>query len=353
MDLDNEKRIAETDPDRMLEQIYKLPEQLEEAWKIGMGAPLPKLEGVRQIVITGMGGSAIGADLVSAYAAPECPLPLYIHRDYDLPAWVDGAETLVIASSHSGNTEETISSYRAALERKCRTLAICTGGELASIAEQNGQICWRFKHEGQPRAAIGFSFGMLLGLITRMGVVQKVESGFFEAIGLMKDERKKFAVDIPTVKNPAKRMAGQLYGRWVVVFGSGYLIPVARRWKGQISELAKAWAQFEALPEADHNSLAGLNFPEDLMPHTQAIFLQADSDHPRNQLRLQLTRQMFLMEGVNTDFVNATGKSPLSHIWTLVQFGDFTAFYLAMAYGVDPTPIELLVELKEKLKNDH
>jgi glucose/mannose-6-phosphate isomerase len=144
-------------------------------------------------------------------------------------------------------------------------------------------------------------------------------------------------------------MAGQLVGRWVNVYGSGILAPVARRWKGQVNELAKAGAGFEFLPEADHNALAGLENPEVLMK-TMTLFLRAPSDHPRNHLRADLTRHGFMVAGLNTDVYNANGESRLAHLWTALHFGDYMAYYLAMAYGVDPTPVDALQNMKTALK---
>jgi glucose/mannose-6-phosphate isomerase len=146
-------------------------------------------------------------------------------------------------------------------------------------------------------------------------------------------------------------MAGQMVGRWVTVVASGSLAPVARRWKTQINELAKAGAGFDLLPEADHNSLAGLLHPENLLgPGTMTLFLRGESDHPRNRLRADLTRQTYMLEGLNTDFIDASGDTRLARIWTALHFGDYTAFYLALAYGVDPTPVAALENLKASLK---
>jgi glucose/mannose-6-phosphate isomerase len=146
-------------------------------------------------------------------------------------------------------------------------------------------------------------------------------------------------------------MAGQLVGRFVSVFGAGYLAPVARRWKGQISEVAKAWGQFEALPEADHNTMAGLFNPPDLLEmRLMAIFLRAPSDHPRNRLRIELTRKGFMMEGLNTDLIEARGDTPLAHIWTTLHLGDYISYYLAMAYKADPTSIPTIEGLKAEMK---
>jgi glucose/mannose-6-phosphate isomerase len=166
----------------------------------------------------------------------------------------------------------------------------------------------------------------------------------------MKKQQEDLQPDVPMVQNPAKRLAGQLAGRWVNVYGSGVLAPVARRWKGQINEIAKAGAGFELLPEADHNALAGLHNPADMQSHTMTLFLRAPSDHPRNQLRSKLTREGFSQEGLNTDVYEAQGISTMAHIWTALHFGDYLAYYLAMSYGTDPTPVDKLENFKAAMK---
>ncbi|MDI6770790.1 MAG: bifunctional phosphoglucose/phosphomannose isomerase [Anaerolineales bacterium] len=357
MNLDDFSSFVKLDPQNMLGEIDNLPGQLEKAFGQGQALPLRRNSGFSRVVIAGMGGSAIGADLLAAYLAPSCKIPIFVHRDYDLPAFARGRETLVIASSHSGNTEETLDSFEAALKNGCRVLAISTGGELAKRAEAAKVPLWLFEHKGQPRAAVGFSFGLLLATFSRLGLLGEplertadptgvLREAVTTAIAAMKKQQETLRAEVPVAQNPAKRMAGQWMGRWVNVFGSGLLAPVARRWKGQINELAKAAAGFEALPEADHNALAGLSNPEDVLSRTFTIFLRAPSDHPRNRLRADLTRQAFMLEGLNTDFFDAQGDSPLAHIWTALHFGDYTAYYLAMAYGVDPTPVETLENFK-------
>ena len=183
-----------------------------------------------------------------------------------------------------------------------------------------------------------------------MGFIPDQKEALEDAIAAMKKSQEHLQPQVPTVKNPAKRYAGQLMGRWVTVMGSGLLTPVARRWKGQINELAKAAANFEFLPEADHNTLAGTINPEEVLnPHTMTFFLTAPSDHPRNHVRTELTKNAFMLGGMNTDMAEARGNTPLAHMWTLILFGDYMAYYLAMAYGVDPTPIPALAEFKEMM----
>jgi glucose/mannose-6-phosphate isomerase len=350
VNLDDLQLMHQLDPQNMLGEIDNLPAQLEKAWELGQTEPLPEMTDIHQVIISGMGGSAIGADLLAAYIAPSCPVPVIVHRDYDLPAWAHGPETLVVASSHSGNTEETLESFNAALHNKCQLMAIATGGKLAERAAHANIPLWSFEHKGQPRAAAGFSFGLLLAVFTRLGLIPDPGQELAGAVAAMKKQQETLHADIPVTDNPAKRMAGQLVGRWVNVFGSGCLAPVARRWKGQINEIAKAGAGFEALPEADHNALAGLDNPADFLYHTMTLFLNAPSDHPRNHRRSELTRHRFMVEGLNTDVFEAKGKSPLAHIWTTLHFGDYTAYYLAMAYGTNPTPVDVLENFKAAMK---
>lgn len=349
MDLNNHTSFSQLDQQDMLSHINGLPVQLSQAWGLGKQLPLPEWHGIQRVLITGMGGSAIGADLVAAYIENICEVPVIVQRDYLPPAWAHGAQTLVIGSSHSGNTEETLSSFAVALDQGCTCLAISTGGKLSAMAQERGAALWNFEHKGQPRAAVGFSFGLLLSLFTRLGLISDPAGEVEAAVSAMQKQQQVLAAEVPVSQNPAKRLAGQLVGRWVAVFGSGILAPVARRWKGQISELAKAWAQFEFLPEADHNSLAGSLYPEEVIPHMMALFLRAPSDHPRNRLRSDLTRRALMLDGMNTDFVDAQGYSALSHQFTLLHLGDYVAYYLSMIYETDPTPVTALENLKRDL----
>ncbi|HQX15463.1 MAG TPA: bifunctional phosphoglucose/phosphomannose isomerase [Anaerolineales bacterium] len=351
MNLDDLERFKQLDTLNMLGEIDNLPDQLALAYQLGMKHDLPDWKNFRQVVIAGMGGSAIGADLLASYCASLAPLPVSVHRDYSLPLFARGDETLVICSSHSGNTEETLDAFESARKAECRIVVVCTGGELAKRAKENNIPLWTFDHEGQPRAAVGFSFGLLLAMFERLGVIPDQSKEMEDAVASMKRTQQHLKADVPAVKNPAKRYAGQLMGRWVTFMGSGLLSVVARRWKGQINEVAKAGANYEFLPEADHNTLAGTKNPEEtLNAHTMTLFLRAPSDHPRNRLRSDLTRKAFMLEGMNTDYIDARGETPLAHMWTSILFGDYMAYYLAMGYGVDPTPIQALVEFKEAMK---
>ncbi len=219
MNLDDVGLFKQIDAGDMLGHIMALPDQVEAAWKLGQQLPLGEDADFRHIIIAGMGGSAIGADMLAAFAAPICRLPIFVHRDYDLPAWAAGKETLVILSSHSGDTEETISSFEAALKNNCSVLAVTRGGKIGKLAAEKGALQWNFVHDGQPRSAVGFNFMLPLAFLCRKGLLPDASQDVAAAVKLMRREAQRLEPSSPVAKNPAKRMAGQLMNRWVTIVG--------------------------------------------------------------------------------------------------------------------------------------
>lgn len=343
----NELKLA--DPENMLSYINRLPDDLEVAWQLGNTLPLPNLPKPRAIVICGMGGSAIGGDFFGSYLRDISDVPVYSHRDYGLPAWASGAEILVICSSHSGNTEETIDCFKTALERGCSILTISTGGKLREMAQEAGVTAWTFEHDGQPRTALAYSFGILLGLANRLNIISDQSAAIAESIQLMREWRPVYSNFESEDPNPCEELAIRLLDKNAVIFGAGSMEVIARRWSAQIAELAKAWASFESIPEMNHNTLAGLIFPEDLIENTSAVFLSAETDHPRNKLRIKISAELFAESQIEVFEVFAKGESRLAQMWSLAQFGDYVAYYLALSYGIDPTPVTILSQLKQKL----
>jgi glucose/mannose-6-phosphate isomerase len=351
MDLDNLERMREIDTQGYIDHLNDLPDQLARAWELGKNLDLPDFsDDIDQVLIAGMGGSAIGGDLLAAYAEPTSLASMTVHRDYTLPHWASSKNTLLICSSHSGNTEETLAVFDAALDSDAQVMAVATGGTLAEKARTHDIPLWQFDHDFQPRAAVGYSFGLLMAALSRLGLGIDVPEDIPGFIDGLKANQEHFLLEVPATKNPAKRLAGQLVGRWITIWGAGVLAPVARRWKGQMNEIAKTQATFEFIPEGDHNTFQGIHEPQGQIGASMHIFLQAESNHPRDQIRIELTRMGFMMEGHNTDIVVARGDGRLAHMWNTLLFGDYVAYYLAMAYEVDPSPVPRLVELKEQLK---
>ncbi len=337
------------DRQNMLLHLQHLPNQLNVGWELGLIQELPRMDSLRQIVIVGVGGSAIGADLVNSYVTNHLRCPLTLIRDYELPAWAEGPSVLVVGSSHSGNTEEVRFALEQAQKRRCSIIGISTGGTLAELAKKMSFPLWKYEYIGQPRAAVGYSFSLILALLFRLQTIPDPSEELKSAVKAMESLQEKLSPQVPTVQNLAKRMAGQLIGRWVAIYGAGFLAPVARRWKTQINELAKAWAEFDEIPEANHNTLCGTQNPEALLTHIVALFLRSRFLHPRHQQRLEMTKKEFMLQGLGTDFIDAEGDTALAHLWTALLLGDYIAYYLAIAYGVDPTPIDILENFKVEL----
>jgi len=349
INLDDVSALQELDGKGMLGHVGALARQCRDAWETVRELELPAhhME-TNKVIVTGMGGSAIGGDLAAAVVEPHSSLPIQVLRGYGLPAYAD-RHTLVIASSYSGNTEETLSSFRAAHERGCALVAITTGGELARLAEKWQVPFITFTYKSQPRAALGYSLMSLLGMLRARGLAGDVDVDLVEALALLDEQDAQLAPTSPRAGNLAKKLAAGLAGHVPIVAGAGPLAPVARRWKTQFNENAKAWAYYEPLPEMDHNALSGIDFPAPAPEWLRVLFLESAGMHPRNQMRVDLTQQIFEEHGVTCRRVPVPGESSLARILAAVQIGDYTSCYLAFLYGTDPTDIGAIVSLKDKM----
>lgn len=349
IDLDNQGAIEELDVEGMLGHVAALPTQCRDAWALTRNLELPVRHfRADKILIAGMGGSAIGGDLAAAVAAPKSPVPIVVRRGYDLPAYVD-RQTLVIASSFSGNTEETLSAFQIARGRGCPLVAITTGGKLADLAVEWDMPLITFGYRSQPRAALGYLFVSLLGILRAMGVIGRLEEEMETALALLETAGAQCAPTVPLAQNPAKQLAAELVGRLPVVIGSGPMEPVARRWKSQFNENSKGWSYFEALPEMNHNAVSGIHFPAEMLDLTTVLFLSNQGLHPRNRLRLELTQQVFEGKGIVCRQIPIQGDSRLAQILLGVQLGDYASSYLALLHGTDPTAIADIIGLKQRM----
>jgi len=326
-----------------------MPELCRQAWQMAMNFNLPPdYSRVNKVVISGMGGSAIGGDLVSSLVAAEARLPILICRDYALPAFVD-AETLVIVSSYSGMTEETLSSFEQALETEAKKLVITTDGKLKTVAERRNIPVFSFDYKAQPRAALPFSFLPILGFLQKLGFLSDKSADVTEAVKVLQELSRKIDEGVPLPHNPAKQVAQRLYGYLPVIYGAGILSEVARRWKTQFNENSKAWAFHEVFPELNHNAVVGYQFPPELAGKVAVVLLRSAHLPERIQLRYQITCKLLDQYKVDYQFVDGEGSSALSQMMSLVLFGDYVSYYLAMLHKIDPTPVKALDYLKEQL----
>lgn len=345
--------FAALDPDNMRGHIDALPDQLESAWDHAKSLDLPtSFRDVSRIVIAGMGGSAIAGDLLAALVESTSPIPVVVHRDYDLPAYMHGKDTLLIAMSASGSTEETLSVVQQGIEHGMQIMAITRGGLLGQMVGDSGGTVWTYDYDSPPRAALGWLYGLLLGAAFRLGLDGILESDVTEAIERLRRDREVWKCETLTNRNSAKRGAGQLLDRIPVIWGAGFLAPVARRWKTQLNENAKTSAFFEVMPELNHNAVVGIVAPEELMNRHKIQIVQLISkqhDHPRVHQRYEVTDDLLREAGVISEVIKARGSSKLAQQMNLIQFGDYISYFLAMANGVDPTPILPITMIKQKM----
>ena len=349
IDLDNVASYRELDPDDMLGRISELPMQCRDAWANAQSLDLPEsYRRAGKVIFLGMGGSAIGGALLNDLVRYECAVPILINRDYTVPACVD-AQTLAIASSYSGNTEETLMSLEQVVEQGAMVLAITTDGKLAQRARELKAPLLTFNYKSSPRAALGYSFISLLGVMCRLGLVPDKAADLSEAITVMEDWQTEIKESVPLEKNAAKQLATRLHGHLPVVYGANYLSEVARRWKTQFNENAKHWSFFEQFPELNHNAVVGYQWPADLAEKIVVILLSSALDHPRNRVRIQVTQEILEQRGVAYQVVEARGASPLAQVLSIIHFGDYVSYYLALLNGTDPSPVDTISYLKKRL----
>lgn len=347
--LDDVKVLATADPGGMLKLITGIPDQLREAWSLSRDLSLTETYSrATGVAVLGMGGSAIGGDLVAGIWSDRLLAPLSVVRGYDLPAWV-GPSTLVVASSNSGNTEETLSAAGAALQRGSPIVAVTTGGALMTAARRAKMPLLAFPSIGMPRAAIGYSVALLAGLLERAGILPldgaEIEAGAAAAAAAIAE----YGPEVPTESNHAKRLAWLLLDRLPVIEGAGFLTPVARRWKTQLNENGKSMAAWEELPEATHNTVVGYPQPATVRDHLFVIFLASSFDHPRNRLRAALSKAALQDELIANEQVVLSDGGRFAQAMRAIVLGDYISVYLAALYGIDPTPIDVLTRIKEAL----
>jgi len=346
--LDDPTAIRRIDPEGMLDRVMELPRQLAEARRVAAPVALePRHGDVDMVVVLGMGGSAIGAELVAAAAGDRMRVPLFVHRDYGLPAWVS-ERTLVIAASHSGDTVETLSGFRVARERGLPLVAITTGGALARGAADAGLPLLHYQGPAQPRAAIGFSVGLVHELLGRAGLVTDPDP-LGPVVEALESLIERMGPSVETDANPAKQLAWSIFGRMPVVYGHGPMAAVARRWKTQLNENAKAWAAWEQMPEANHNAIEGSLNPRELGDAFYVVQLRDPEEPEQITARYRVVEELLGERATNRSEVRAEGSSSLGRVMWTVAFGDLVSVYLAILYQTDPTPVTLLSMLKERL----
>ncbi len=346
MTLDEIKKI---DPKGMYQWIYEFSKQVEEAVRIGKKATVKlNVKGIQNIVLTGLGGSAIGGDLLRSYLADELDVPFIVNRHYQLPDFV-GNKTLVIVSSYSGNTEETIAAHKEATKRKAKVLCISTGGQIQELAKKNRQPWIQIPAGLSPRAALGYSFFPLLVIFSRLGLIKSKDKEIKETISLLKHKAAIYG-DPQHPDNAPLKTAEACFGKIPFIYSpTEYLETVNLRWRGQIAENAKQLSHGYVLPEMNHNELVGWKCLPELMKQITVVFLKDKATHTRVAIRQQITKEIVSRYAYRVLEIESEGRTLLARIFSLVYFGDWVSLYLAVLNNEDPEPVAVIDYLKKEL----
>jgi glucose/mannose-6-phosphate isomerase len=347
--LDQPKAMQKLDPDGMIDLVQNFQQQCAEGENIARETTLPTPQGIHHVVICGMGGSAIGGDLLRAYSARFCTASVEVVRNYGLPAYV-GPHTLLIASSYSGNTEETLSAYQQAKKRGASILAVTTGGTLLAWCQQDNNPAIVVPGGISPRAALGYSFMPLLVAFERMGLIPDQSREIKSMYAALRKCAKANTMDVPTADNPAKQLAKTLHRTVPVIYGGQDAFqPVAMRWRCQINENAKAFAHDMVVPEMNHNEILGWGNPVPVLKKFHAIYLLDSGYSPQTSKRFSVMKKIIAQTAQGESTVQSYGSGLLARMFSVIAFGDFTSVYLAYLYKEDPTPIPAIDFLKQEL----
>lgn len=347
-----DKNFSELDKANMIELLEEFPQKMKDALRLGEEFSISTsafTRNFKNIVILGMGGSAIGGDLLSNYLTDELAIPIVVIRGYDIPKFVN-EDSLVFAVSYSGNTEETLSTLKKCLEVKARVIALTSGGKLAALSQENNFPVIKVPTGIQPRAAISYLFFPVLKALERLGLIKERNSEIEETHNILRELSREYGAKSPSKNNLAKKVALILYQHLPLIYGSeGLLGAVAMRWKTQINENSKWPCFWNVFPELDHNEIVGYEIENGINLQVKIVYLQDKEGLLRVEQRREITRK--IIEDKVAEFIvcPSRGKGKMARMFSLIFLGDLASYYLAILNQVDPSPVACIEDLKKEL----
>ena len=345
--LDQPEKVKKIDESDMLSHLMKTPDYCQDAINRAKQVKLEKVK-PKNIVIAGMGGSAIGGEILQDWLRDELPIPIDVCKDYTLPAYAN-KDTLFFANSYSGNTEETLSAFLEAIRRKCMAITITSGGHLLSFSKELQVPNLTIPSQLPPRVAIPYLFFPLPVLMEQMGLLSSIEKELQETIQVLKKVGEKNSPEIPIEANPAKKLALELLETIPVIYGFRQYQSVAHRLKTQFNENSKVPSKHDVFPELNHNETLGWEAPEALTKNYSIILIRDLDEPPEIRHRIETTKSLVFNKARKVLEIHAKGEGKLAKMFSVLCIGDFTSVYLAILQGVDPTPVKIIDEVKRAL----
>ena len=347
--LDDPVKLKGIDKSGMLSKAYSLPDMLEEGWKLAQGSALKDLEGFENIIISGMGGSAMGGDILRSAFGEGLKIPVFVNRSYDVPGFLSD-KTLFIAVSYSGNTEETLSAFNKAVNMKCKLASISSGGKLEALSKDLGIPHLKVPSGFPPRAALGYILPSLLYVLAMTKLVDGIEESLLESVKLLRILRDKYSINEAAKSNEVKQMARRILGKVPLIMSCVETTSSAGfRWKTQLSENGKVTSLHIDFPELNHNDLVNISFLKSGKHVFYAIILRDKFDSERMKKRIEITKSLVSGNLGGFNEVWTQGNSKLARILSLIMYGDFLSVYLAVLQDIDPTPVSVIEQLKKEL----
>ena len=341
---------SQIDPQDMFGAIYHFTDQIRKAIVIGEQINLQNNYSVcENIVVAGMGGSAIGGDVVKTIVHQELKIPFFVNRNYTLPNWVN-EKTLVICSSYSGNTEESLSAYEDALKKGAMVCGISTGGQLSEKIKSERFDLITIPGGLQPRAALAYSFVPMLYLLRKIGLISNsLIDNLSSSITSL--ENKRDVSSVGNISNPIFKMAKDIYGMIPIIYGiTDTTSVVALRWKGQLCENSKMLAYHNEIPEMNHNEIVGWGNNPDLLSELSVIWLKDKNDNKRVRARQNITKTLLNDINIMQHEVIAEGENNVERLLDLINYGDWLSYWCAILHDTDPSPVEKIDKLKKALE---
>lgn len=345
--LDQPSDVKRIDQGNMIGLCERMPDFCKDALKRAEEVQIHHRQ-PRNFVVAGMGGSAIGGELLKDWLYDRVSIPIEVCRDYTLPAYVD-EKSLVVAISYSGETEETLNAFLQAVKRRCMVVSVSSGGHLQAFSKKLETPHIPIPEGFHPRAAIAYLFFPLVKIAEKVGV-SKEKSEVEEALKVLQEISKENAFESPLENNKAKKLATEVESTIPVFYGFRQYSAVARRLKCQFNENSKVPSKFDVLPELNHNEVVGWEAPNSLTKAFSAIFIRDSAEPPEIRQRIEITKQIVSPKVSKTLEIQAEGKQKLARMLSTMYVGDFASLYLALLRGVDPAPTETIAFLKQEMK---
>ncbi len=347
--LDNLERMEKIDKSNMRKLLLEFPLQCQKAVQLGENLAIPEkfFQKSGQIVVCGMGGSAIGGDILKTLLSEKLELPIWVNRSYTLLPLMN-KKTLVFIISYAGNTEETLNAYKEAIKRESLIISICSGGKLRQLSKKDKIPCLLVPSGMPPRTTVGYLFISMLKILERL---RGIEGGDYdELFGVLSELRDRFAPNVPLSKNLAKSLSQELRGKIPLIYGvEGLTDIVAHRLKTQFNENSKILAFWNVFPELNHNEIVPWEGEGKVdLGQFYAIFIRDKAEGKRIKKRIEVT-QSIIKEKAKCTEIWTEGKNPLTRILSAVYTGDWLSFYLAILQEIDPTPVRMIDVLKREL----